>query len=357
MNGEARRAPLLARILYHARRFAMFMLVVILFVQSSVLILFNAMSIDEQIIRRNAPLALLNMLLLGLVFWMLDNLRRRYTVDRHVHRIIQGLARIQEGDFFVRITPIEPGSTFNELDQVIAGINRMTQELAGLETLRTDFLSNVSHELKTPLAVIGNYATLLQNPALTQAQRAEYARVISDAVARLSSLITNILQLNKLENQQIYPAAAPFNLSEQLCECILGFEQLWESKGLELDTDIEDDVVICADRELLSLVWNNLLSNAIKFTERGGTISCSLKAEGAQAVVTVSDTGCGMSAETGARIFEKFYQGDTSHAAQGNGLGLSLVRKVIDILGGEISVKSILGKGSTFTVRLGRHLP
>lgn len=116
-------------------------------------------------------------------------------------------------------------------------------------------------------------------------------------------------------------------------------------------------MVICADRELLSLVWNNLFSNAIKFTERGGTISCSLRTEGTQAVVTVSDTGCGMSAETGARIFEKFYQGDTSHAAQGNGLGLSPVRKVIDILGGEISVSSVLDEGSTFTVRLRRQTP
>lgn len=346
-----------ADILYHMRRFALFMLVVILFVQSSVLILFHAMRIDEAVIRRNAPLALLNMLLLGAVFFVLDNLRRRYTVDRHVRRIIHGLERIQAGDFSVRIAPIDPATSFNELDQVIAGINRMTQELSGVETLRTDFLSNVSHELKTPLAVIGNYATLLQNPAITQAQREEYARAVSDGVARLSSLVTNILKLNKLENQQIYPAAAAYNLSEQLCECILGFEQVWESKGLELDTDIEDGVVLVADRELLSLVWNNLLSNAIKFTERGGTIACSLKTEGAQAVVTISDTGCGMSAETGARIFEKFYQGDTSHAAQGNGLGLALVKKVIDITGGEISVNSTLGRGSTFTVRLGRQMP
>lgn len=345
----------LAELFYHARRFVLFLLVIALFVQSSVLILLNAMRIDEQVIRRNAPQALLNILLLGMVFFVLDSLRRRYTVDRHVRRIIQGLQQIQAGDFSVRIAPIDRNVRVNELDQVIDGINRMTMELAGVETLRTDFLSNVSHELKTPLAVMGNYAALLQNRAITQEQRTEYARAISDAAQRLSSLIANILRLNKLENQQIYPACAPFNLSEQLCECILGFEQLWEEKGLELQTDIAEEVFVCADGELLSLVWNNLLSNAVKFTQPGGTISCSLKTEGAQAVVTVSDTGCGMSAETGARIFEKFYQGDTSHAAQGNGLGLSLVKKVIDILGGEISVKSILGKGSTFTVRLGRQ--
>ena len=353
MSAGQRMTP--AELFYHARRFVLFLLVIALFVQSSVLILLNAMRIDEQVIRRNAPQALINILLLGMVFFVLDSLRRRYTVDRHVRRIIQGLQQIQAGDFSVRIAPIDRNVRVNELDQVIDGINRMTMELAGVETLRTDFLSNVSHELKTPLAVMGNYAALLQNPAITQEQRTEYARAISDAAQRLSSLIANILRLNKLDNQQIYPACAPFNLSEQLCECILGFEQLWEEKGLELQTDIAEEVFVCADGELLSLVWNNLLSNAVKFTQPGGTISCSLKTEGAQAVVTVSDTGCGMSAETGARIFEKFYQGDTSHAAQGNGLGLSLVKKVIDILGGEISVKSVLGKGSTFTVRLGRQ--
>ena len=357
MSDEEKRRMTAGEFFCHARRFLLFVAIVALFVQSSVLILFHAMQIDEQLIRRNAPLALGNMLLLCAVFWVLDSLRRRYTVDRHVRRIIKGLQQIQEGDFSVRIAPIESGCSGGELNEVIAGINRMTRELSGVETLRTDFLSNVSHELKTPLAVIGNYAALLQSPSITQEQRAEYAHAISDGVQRLSNLITNILRLNKLENQQIYPSAAAYNLSEQLCECILGFEQLWEDKALELETDIDEDIIVCADRELLALVWNNLFSNAIKFTQRGGTVSCSLHAEGTQAGAVISDTGCGMSAETGARIFEKFYQGDTSHASQGNGLGLALVKKVIDITGGEISVSSVLGRGSTFTVRLGRTMP
>lgn len=166
MSAEGKKTLSAGELIYHARRLIVFVFVMLLIVQNSVMILLHSMRIDEQIIRHNAPLALLNMLLLCVFLWMLDNLRRRYTVDRHVHRIMQGLRRIQAGDFSVRIQPIEPGSTFNELDQVIAGINQMTKELAGLETLRTDFLSNVSHELKTPLAVIGNYAALLQNPAL-----------------------------------------------------------------------------------------------------------------------------------------------------------------------------------------------
>ena len=152
-----------------------------------------------------------------------------------------------------------------------------------------------------------------------------------------------------------------FTVDRHVRRIIQGLERIQKGdfsvRIAPIETDIEDDVTVRTDAELLSLVWNNLFSNAIKFTERGGTVSCSLHAQGEQAVVAVSDTGCGMSAETGARIFEKFYQGDPSHAAQGNGLGLSLVKKVIDILGGEISVSSVLGKGSTFTVRLGRGLP
>ena len=167
-------------------------------------------------------------------------------------------------------------------------------------------------------------------------------------------LITNILKLNKLENQQIFPKAEAFDLSEQLCGALLQFEDAWESKNLNIETDIEDGVRIRSDSELLTLVWNNLVSNAVKFTPEGGAIGVSLKTEGDSIVVTVSDTGCGMKAETGKHIFEKFYQGDTSHATQGNGLGLALVKRVMDILSGEIGVQSVYGEGSTFTVKLKR---
>ena len=184
--------------------------------------------------------------------------------------------------------------------------------------------------------------------------RRDYARTVTDASQRLANLITNILKLNKLENQQIYPKKECFDLGEQLCECLLGFENAWESKNLEIGTDIEDGVTVESDPELLSLVWNNLFSNAIKFTEAGGTVGLRLYTEGGQAVVEVSDTGCGISPEVGAHIFEKFYQGDTSHAAQGNGLGLALVKRVVDIIGGEINVSSEPGKGSTFSVKLKR---
>ncbi|MBQ4095806.1 MAG: HAMP domain-containing histidine kinase, partial [Oscillospiraceae bacterium] len=166
--------------------------------------------------------------------------------------------------------------------------------------------------------------------------------------------ITNILKLNKLENQQIFPTAKPYNLSEQLCECLLQFENVWEDKSIDIETDIAEDISINADSELMSLVWNNLLSNAFKFTEKGGRVSVSLSADDEKAIVRVSDTGCGISKEVGKHIFEKFYQGDTSHSVQGNGLGLALVKRVIDISGSDISVRSEVGEGTAFTVTLKR---
>ena len=227
--------------------------------------------------------------------------------------------------------------------------------MQGTETLRTDFIANVSHELKTPLAVMGNYATMLQQPGISEEERIEYAKSISHSSRRLAALITNILKLNKLENQQIFPQPQEFDLGEQFRESLLTFEDAWEKKNLEIETDIQDDVRIKSDPELLSLVWSNLISNAVKFTPEGGTIGVSLKADEKNVVVQVRDTGCGIDPETGKHIFEKFYQGDTSHATQGNGLGLPLVKRGVDILQGEISVQSTPGQGSTFTVRIRRN--
>ena len=182
----------------------------------------------------------------------------------------------------------------------------------------------------------------------------EYARAVTAAARRLANLITNILKLNKLENQQIYPVVKTYDLGEQICECLLSFEDVWEKKNLEINTDVEEEVMVDTDAELLALVWNNLFSNAVKFTDPGGKLFLSLKSEGDYAIVQVTDTGCGIPPEVGRHIFEKFYQGDTSHASQGNGLGLALVKRVIDIVGGDISVSSQVGKGSTFTVKLRR---
>ena len=272
-----------------------------------------------------------------------------------MRKIVEAAEQMMKGDFSVRIPSlrrIDPDDGFGAIADCF---NRMAEELSGTETLRTDFIANVSHELKTPLAVIQNYGTMLGQPDLPEEKRREYAKAITDASRRLASLITNILKLNKLENQRIYPATVTYNLGEQLCECLLSFESAWEEKHLAIETDVEEEVMVNTDAELLSLVWNNLFSNAVKFTEPHGRIFLSLKSEGDSAVVQVTDTGCGIPSEVGKHIFEKFYQGDTSHAVQGNGLGLALVKRVMDIVGGDISVSSEVGKGSTFTVKLRRE--
>ena len=295
-----------------------------------------------------------NVVLLTLLSGSIDYFRRKTMVERPVKKIGAATERIMQGDFSVRIDPVKEFSGETGLNQIIECLNKMTAELAGTETLRTDFIANVSHELKTPLSVIGNYATMLQRPGITEEEKNDYAKAISEASRKLAQLVTNILKLNKLENQQIFPQPTEFDLGEQLREYMLVFEDAWEAKNLEIQTDIQDGVCIKSDPELLSLVWNNLISNAVKFTPAGGTVGVCLRAEENYVAVSVSDTGCGITPEVGKHIFEKFYQGDPSHATQGNGLGLALVKRVVDILNGEIGVQSVYGQGSTFTVRIWR---
>ena len=319
---------------------------------SSFILFFQGIDIDEKAIKLSAVVTFCNAVFIAFLLWLADRIRRKYTVERPVRRISDGLKRMTEGDLRERITPFADPLGSNQYNVIIENINKMADELSGLETLRTDFVSNVSHEMKTPLAVIQNYAALLRSPELSEEDRLEYAKAISDTTKQLASLITNILKLNKLENQQIFPETSSFDLGEQICECLLAFESEWERKNIDIETDIEDGLIVNADAELLSVVWSNLFSNAIKFTDEGGKVTVKVSRRNGRAAVSVSDTGCGIDSKTGKHIFDKFYQGDTSHAAKGNGLGLALVKRIIDITEGEISVSSELGKGSTFTVTL-----
>ena len=351
--------PTLRQILKAVNNYVVFFLTVA-FAVSCCMMLFastlaNTMGItfNEENITAAAKVTFWNVLLLTVLFGTIDYIRRKLMVDRPVKIITAATEKIMQGDFSVRIQPMN-GSGMEGFNEIGKAINAMAAELSGTETLRTDFIANVSHELKTPLAVMGNYATMLQRPGITEEEKNDYAKAISEASRKLAQLITNILKLNKLENQQIFPQPQEFDLGEQLCQCLLGFEDAWEAKNLQIETEIADDVRIQSDPELLSLVWNNLISNAVKFTPQGGTVGVSLKTEDHAVMVSVSDTGCGIKPEVGQHIFEKFYQGDTSHTTQGNGLGLALVKRVMDILGGEIGVQSVYGEGSTFTVKLKR---
>ena len=297
-----------------------------------------------------ASVMLLTIIFLSLVCTLCDLLRRRVMIDRPTEQILNATERIAAGDFSTRLLPRHRYAKYDQYDVIMENLNTMAAELQKSEVLKTDFISNVSHELKTPLTVIRSYAELLQTET-DEETRKKYAETLVQAANRLSGLTSNILQLSKLENQKILPEKKKFRLDESLAECILGFEEVLEQKKIELSCEL-DEVEIFSSQSYLELVWNNLFSNAVKFTEKGGVIAITLKKGENNAVVSVSDSGCGISAEAGARLFDKFYQGDTSHAHEGNGLGLALVKKVIDILGGEIFVESELGKGSTFTVTI-----
>ena len=278
------------------------------------------------------------------------------TYEEPLHRLADATQQVAGGDFSVYVPTIHTADRLDYLDVMMLDFNKMVEELGSVETLKTDFVSNVSHEMKTPIAVIKNYAELLQMKNASDGEKAEYARNIEEAAGHLSALISNILKLNKLENQRIDPEIESYDLCGQLEECILQYEELWDEKELELEVDMEEKAVIQADPSLMELVWNNLLSNAIKFTEQGGKVTVRQATEAEYVEVSVSDTGCGMSKESIRHIFDKFYQGDTSHSKEGNGLGLALVKRILVLMNGDIQVVSQEGKGSTFTVKLPRRM-
>lgn len=272
--------------------------------------------------------------------------------EKPVLELRKAVEKVANGDFSVYVAPLHVTGKQDYLDAMMMDFNKMVEELGSIEVLKTDFFSNVSHEIKTPLAVIYNNAELLQKEGLSDEKRKEYTETILHASRRLSNLITNMLKLNKLEKQAIKPVPQKFDLCAQLCECALLFESQWEEKNIEFEADLEDQMWIEGDEELLSLVWTNLLSNAIKFTPSKGMVTLSQTSNDNEVIVTISDTGCGMEEKTLKKIFEKFYQGDTSHSTEGNGLGLALVKRILELSEGYVTVESTVGKGSTFTVCL-----
>ena len=296
------------------------------------------------------PMVYWGIVAVGLTLFTREKMKSTY--EEPLHKMAEAARRVSEGDFSVYVPTIHTADKLDYLDVMILDFNKMVEELGSIETLKTDFVSNVSHEMKTPIAIIKNYAELLLADRIEDERRKEYARSVESAATRLSDLISNILKLNKLENRKIMPEMENYDICRQLCECILQFEDMWDEKEIELQAEIEDAAMVRADASLMELVWNNLIGNAIKFTESGGSVTVSQTSDADRIRIAVSDTGCGMSGESITHIFDKFYQGDTSHAREGNGLGLALVKRVLELMDGDIQVVSEEGKGSTFTVTL-----
>lgn len=246
---------------------------------------------------------------------------------------------------------VQDSSRLEEVQTTFRNFNAMVQELQRLDTLSNDFIASVSHEFKTPLTAIEGYAMLLQTPGLSQEEREEYLERILSSVHRLSELVGNILTLSKLETQSLAEQQRTFRLDEQIRQAIVAQEALWTAKKLELEVTL-DAVSLRGCEGLLSLIWSNLLSNAIKFSPVGGTVSITLREQRECIVAQVRDQGCGMTQEVQSRIFEKFYQADPSHKAQGHGLGLALVKRVVELSDGIIEVESAPDAGACFRIIL-----
>lgn len=266
---------------------------------------------------------------------------------RPLRKLIDATKAVAEGNFDVRVEVDGP----YEMQRLTNSFNHMAKQLGGIETLRSDFVSNVSHEFKTPVTSIRGFARLLKKDTLTPAQRNEYLDIILLESERLSQLSGNVLLLSNLDNTDALPETAAFSLDEQLRQSILLLSPQLDKKQLEIEVDLAP-IAVTGSEELLKHVWLNLLNNAIKFTPDKGVIKVTATGTDEAATVTISDTGIGMDEEVQAHLFEKFYQGDVSHTTQGNGLGLSLVKRILDLSDGEIRIKSEKGQGTVFTVVL-----
>lgn len=331
--------------------FAVYFLTLLLMtgIHTGLIVLVNKAQISG-VLQTLVPLVYWGLVAVGLTLFTRWQIQKSY--EAPLHKLEEATKKVANGDFSVFVPTLNTPDKLDYLDVMILNFNKMVEELGSIETLKTDFFSNVSHEFKTPLAVIQSNAEMLNRENLPEEQQKECAETILHSTRRLSNLIMNMLKLNKLEKQAIQPMPQTYDLCAQLCECALQFEDRWEEKEIEFCAELEDRVMVRADEGLFELVWTNLLSNAIKFTPAGGTVTLRETSDADGITVSVSDTGCGMSEETRKHIFDKFYQGDTSHSTEGNGLGLALVQRILQLSNAEISVESTEGEGSVFTVRM-----
>ena len=271
-------------------------------------------------------------------------------VFRPIEEIAEGTLKVAKGDFSHRIN-VNQKQNF-KINELINSFNYMTEELSSIEMFRNDFINNFSHEFKTPISSIIGYAKELKREDLTEEEKNTYLSIIISESERLSTLSSTILLLTKVENQKILSNKSTFQLDEQLRKCILVLQKSWEDKNIDWDLNLED-INYYGDEDLLSQVWVNILHNAIKFSHQNGIINISCKKINPTSIqIAITDNGIGMDEKTIDRVFDKFYQGDTSHATSGNGLGLSLVKKIIELFNGSIKIKSAPNKGTTIIVEL-----
>ena len=270
---------------------------------------------------------------------------------RPIRSLSAATEQVARGNFDIQV----PTPRDAEMGKLVNNFNKMTRDLASIELLQREFTSNVSHEMKTPLASIKGFAMLLQSEDITDEQRREYASIIAQESDRMSKLCAGILRLTKLEGLEELPEPTEFSLDEQLRRTIVMLEPQWSKRDIEMEIEL-DEVRIYTNAELLAEVWVNLLENAIRYSHEGGKIWVRLADGLDNIVVEIEDEGCGMDETTRRRCFDRFYQGDRSHSGEGNGLGLSLTGRIVQLMGGTIDVQSAEGAGSLFRVVLPRDM-
>lgn len=268
-------------------------------------------------------------------------------ISEPITRLSEKTKAVAKGNFDVKM----PVKSIDEIGILAENFNLMTDALRANEMLRRDFISSVSHEFKTPLAAIQGFVEVIKSPELSREEFEEYTDIILDETRRLTSLVTNMLRLSKLDHQRILGEGKAFAADEQIRKTLVLLEEKWSAKNLQLNLELEP-VHYCAEEELLSQIWVNLIENAIKFSQVNGRIDIGLEKLGDSLIFKVRDEGIGMSSENIPLIFDQFYQADNSRGGEGSGLGLSIVRRIVELYRGEVEVSSELGRGSTFTVRL-----
>lgn len=266
-----------------------------------------------------------------------------------IEKLNGGMDKVTKGDFKFRLE--KDKVVVREFRNMYDNFNLMVAELSSMETVQSDFIANVSHEFKTPINAIEGYSMLLQGSGEISDEQRLYIEKILFNTKRLSNLVGNILLLAKLDNQSIQKQSTAFRLDEQVRHAIMLQELKWTEKDIDLDVEL-DEVTYCGTEDFLLHVWGNLLGNAVKFSPRGGKITVRLQGVGEEIVFTISDEGPGIPEDAKTRIFNKFYQGDGAHKEKGNGLGLALAKRIVDINKGAIGVENLPERGCQFTVIL-----
>lgn len=327
--------------------------VLIIFFASESLIFGGTFIITSIIANGEASFAeMLSVIIASLLVGALLSIIISNIVLKPLNTLISATKHIGQGEFSqkVEISWREKYSV-KEINQLINSFNQMADELQRNELFRKDFISNFSHEFKTPLVSIRGFAQQLYDGDLTSEQQKEFSKIILEETEYLSKLSADTLLLTSLENSDIVTEKTKFSLDEQLRTCMLSLEPFWSAKDIEIDMELQE-ITYYQNASILSHVWNNLIDNAVKFTPKNGFIKVTCEKHKNGVIVKISDSGRGIEEDKLPFIFDKFYQCDQSHATKGNGLGLSLVKRIIDLCEGDISVESEVGKGTTFTVIL-----